>query len=279
MANIMDKLGVCSWSLRPRSPRELAEKITALGIRRVQLHLDPVREGAWRADETACLLRLAHVTIASGMMGTKGEDYSTLESIKMTGGVRPDEHWESNLRAAEGNAIFAARMGIPLVTLHAGFLPHDGGDPLRARMVDRLRQMAEIFAARNVRLALETGQEDADTLLGVLRELNSALPERARVGVNFDPANMILYGMGDPIEALRKLAPHVRQIHIKDAKPAPKPGVWGSEEPAGSGAVDWQRFFEAARGLHVDFMIERESGESRENDIALARDLVRRIAG
>lgn len=279
MANIMDKLGVCSWSLRPESPRDLAAKISALGLRRVQLHLDPVREGAWRADETAGVLKLANITIASGMMGTKGEDYSSLETIKLTGGVRPDEHWEANLRSAEGNAIFAARLGIPLVTFHAGFLPHDVGDPLRTRMVDRLRQIAEVFASRNVRVAFETGQEDAETLLGVLKELNGALPEKAKVGVNFDPANMILYGMGDPIEALRKLAPHVRQIHMKDAKPTATPGTWGSEESAGHGTVDWQRFFEAARGLHVDFMIEREAGESREKDIAMARDLVRRIAG
>jgi sugar phosphate isomerase/epimerase len=279
MANIMDKLGVCSWSLRPGSPRDLAEKITGLGIRRVQLHLDPVREGAWRADETAGVLKLANITIASGMMGTKGEDYSTLDTIKQTGGVRPDEHWEANLRAAEGNAVFAARLGVPLVTFHAGFLPHDAGDPLRARMVERLRQIAEVFAARNVRVAFETGQEDADTLLGVLKELNASLPERAKVGVNFDPANMILYGMGDPIEALRKLSPHVKQIHIKDAKPTSKPGTWGREEPAGTGAVDWPRFLEAAWGLHVDFMIEREAGDTRDKDIATARDLVRRIAG
>ena len=277
MVSIMDKIGVCSWSLRPSSPRDLAEKVSALGIRRVQLHLDPIREGDWRRDETAELLCLSNVTIASGMMGTKGEDYSTLETIKLTGGVRPDELWEANLKAAEANAILADQLGIPLVTFHAGFLPHEPGDPLRARMCDRLRQIAQVFAERNVRVAFETGQEDADTLLGVLKVLNANLPEKAKVGVNFDPANMILYGMGDPIDALRKLAPHVLQIHIKDAKPATKSGEWGSEEPAGQGAVDWHKFFGIAKSLNVDFMIEREAGENREKDIAVARDLVRRI--
>lgn len=279
MPSLLHHLGVCSWSLRPSSPQDLAAKVSALGLRKVQLHLDPIREGVWRADETAGLLKHANVAISSGMMGTKGEDYSTLETIKLTGGVRPDEHWEANLRAAEGNAIFAARLGIPLVTFHAGFLPHDAGDPLRARMVDRLKQIAEVFAARNVRVAFETGQEDAETLLGVLKQLNAELPAKARVGVNFDPANMILYAMGDPIEALRKLAPHVRQIHIKDALPTKTPGTWGSEEVVGTGAVDWPRFFDAARGLNVDFMIEREAGEQREKDIASARELVARVAG
>lgn len=281
MSNVMDRLGVCSWSLQPASPRELADKVASLGLRKVQLHLDPIREGAWKADETAGLLRLANVRIASGMMGTKGEDYSTLESIRLTGGLRPDEHWEANLKAAEGNAIFAARFGIPLVTFHAGFLPHDASDPLRTRMVERLRQFAEVFAARNVRVALETGQEDATTLLSVLSDVNTELAPRARLGVNFDPANMILYAMGDPIDALQRLAPHVMQIHIKDAKPTAKPGTWGSEEVAGTGAVDWPRFFEAvhAARLQCDLMIEREAGSQRESDIRTARDLVRRVLG
>src|SRR6185369_16319577 len=106
----------------------------------------------------------------------------------------------------------------------------------------------------------ETGQEKAPTLLGVLSELDCP-----NVGVNFDPANMILYGKGDPVESLRLLASHVRQIHVKDAFPTLKPGTWGREVPAGQGAVDWDAFFEAALALprQVHFVIEREAGQDR----------------
>lgn len=265
------RLGVCSWSLRCDSPAQLVARLQECGVRAVQLHLDPIRSLAWRADETAGLLRGARIAIVSGMMTTKGEDYSTLESIKATGGLRPDSTWEDNIKAAEGNVVAAARLGIPLVTFHAGFLPHEAGEE-RTKLVERIAKVAEIFASRRVRVALETGQEDAKTLTHVLEEVNSKLPAHAYVGVNFDPANMILYGMGDPVEALHTLAPHIMQVHIKDAKPCDSLGEWGAEMPYGRGSVNWDMFFAALEKHNYsgNFLIERESGESRIQDIQSA---------
>ncbi len=280
--SMLQRLGVCSWSLQAQSPLELANKIRSIGVSRVQLHLDPVREGgAWRADQTVGRLRDKGIRIVSGMMSMKDEDYSSLQSIAMTGGVRPDETWPDNLRAAEGNALMAARLGLPLVTFHAGFLPHEEANPERTKMIDRIRQLAEVFAARNVRIGLETGQESAQTLLRVLDEVNGPLPARAQVGVNFDPANMLLYGMGDPLEALRMLAPFVLQLHMKDALPSPKPGAWGEETPAGRGAVPWEEFLDAADRLVPDahIMIERESGDARVSDAILASEIVAGYVG
>jgi sugar phosphate isomerase/epimerase len=98
---------------------------------------------------------------------------------------------------------------------------------------------------------------------------------------------MILYGMGDPVEAIRSLAPHVMQVHIKDALPAATPGEWGSEVPVGEGAVDWDGFFDALAECTPDapLMIEREAGENRVGDIESAHAFVvaqldrRRTAG
>jgi sugar phosphate isomerase/epimerase len=138
-------------------------------------------------------------------------------------------------------------------------------------LLRRLRQVVDVFADQGVHLAFETGQETADTLLHALAEL-----DRPRAGVNFDPANMLLYGMGDPIAALGLLAPHVRQIHIKDARRTKTPGTWGEEVPAGTGEVNWKQFFAvvAERELSVDLMIEREAGNDRVGDIVTARKLV-----
>jgi sugar phosphate isomerase/epimerase len=130
-----------------------------------------------------------------------------------------------------------------------------------------------VFSAEGVRLGLETGQESAETLLAVLEELDVST-----VGVNFDPANMLLYGMGDPVEALERLAHRVLQVHVKDALPTRMPGTWGSEVPAGEGAVDWGRFFDVLRAhaLDVDLVIEREAGAQRVDDVRAARALVER---
>ena len=87
---------------------------------------------------------------------------------------------------------------------------------------------------------------------------------------------MILYDKGDPVDALRRLAPYVKQVHVKDALPTREPGTWGREVPAGEGAVDWPTFLEVAFALTppVDFVIEREAGDDRIKDIVAARKLI-----
>lgn len=268
----MPTLGLCSWSLHPSTVDELVDRVRACGVSAVQLALTPIAEGQWDERRTIDTLRAAGIKVLSGMLATVGEDYSTLESIRRTGGVRPDEHWKANLERARKVADTAHRMNLNLVTFHAGFLPHEPADPLHRVMLDRLRQIGALFAQRGINVAFETGQESAATLVDVMRELDAG-----HMGVNFDPANMILYGMGDPIESLRLLAPWVKQVHVKDALPTETPGTWGRETPAGHGAVNWKAFFTfISRSLpHVDAVIEREAGEKRVDDIKAAADLVR----
>jgi sugar phosphate isomerase/epimerase len=271
-----ERIGVCSWSLQATGPLELVERVRACGLAHVQLALDPLRTGAWDAERTRDVLADAGIGVLSGMMAMQGEDYSSLASIRATGGVRPSASWPANLAGAREIAALARRLGLDLVSFHAGFLPHDGADPERRVLVERLRAVADALAAEGVATALETGQESAETLLGVLAEL-----ERDTVGVNFDPANMLLYRMGEPVESLDRLAPWVRQIHVKDAVRAPRPGEWGTEVRAGTGEVDWRAFFGVvrARGIDVDLVIEREAGDDRIGDVRAARALLDEVRG
>jgi L-ribulose-5-phosphate 3-epimerase len=267
---------VCSWSLKPGSPADLVRKVQQCGLRDVQLALDPLRDGRWPLERTVEALAAADITVRSGMIGMSGEDYSTPATIRQTGGVRLDARWDEHLAAATASAALAWRLRLPLVSFHAGFVPHERRDPLRAVMLGRLRAIADVFAEHGVALALETGQERADTLLDALAEL-----DRATVGVNFDPANMLLYGMGDPVAALAALGPHVRQVHVKDARSPRQPGTWGEEVAAGSGEVNWPAFFEVLARVapRADLMIEREAGTERVADIRTAATFVRAQLG
>ena len=269
----IDRLGVCSWSLRPETGAQLLDSVSRLGLPKIQLALGPVVEDPSAFGDVIQRLRDQGVAIASGMLEAVGEDYSTLDTIKTTGGVRPDEHWPATLERGRKVAALAGAEGLSLVTLHAGFIPHQASDPARAVVLDRLRTLADVFGEQGVRVGLETGQETAATLLDALGEL-----DHENVGVNFDPANMILYGMGDPVDSLELLADHVVQVHAKDATPTETPGTWGSEVPLGTGAVDWNRFLEVVMSLGrpVDVVIEREAGDARESDILAAR---RRLTG
>ena len=273
--SLAQRVAVCSWSLQPTIPQDLITKLQATGVRRVQLALDPLREepAIWR--RTPELLQTAGISIVSGMFGCVGEDYSTLDAIRVTGGITPDATWAQNWKNIQATADLAKELRLKLVTFHAGFLPHEESDPNSAKLKARLAQIAELFQARSVKLGLETGQETAGVLFDFLRRL-----ARPNVGVNFDPANMILYDKGNPIEALRKLGHWVRQVHIKDARRTKVPGTWGEEVVAGTGEVDWPAFFAMLKetGFNGDLCIEREAGTQRVNDIRAARELVEQVS-
>lgn len=245
--------------------------LKSVGIPRVQLALDPLRDNPAVWGDAPAELARDGISVISGMFGMVGEDYSTLESIKRTGGVVPDADWEKNWTNIRATADLAVRMRLGLVTFHAGFLPHEESDPDFAKVFDRVARIADLFAERNIALALETGQETADTLAAFLRMLG-----RGNIGVNFDPANMLLYGKGDPVRALRVLGPWLRQCHIKDAVAAKLPGEWGAEVAVGTGEVAWEEFFRTldALGYAGDLVIEREAGEARANDIRAAAKVV-----
>jgi len=269
------RLAVCSWSLQPDKPIDLLASLHSLGLNRLQLALDPVRQSPAIWGEVGTLCRDHGVTIVSGMAGCVGEDYTTLETIRRTGGLAPDETWAENLHNFKTVAELASGLGLRLVTLHAGFVPHDDSDPALAKMLDRLAQIAEVFASQDIVMGLETGQETAPDLVHLLRRL-----DRPNVGVNFDPANMLLYDKGDPVEALRLLRPWIRQVHIKDARRTRIPGTWGEEVPVGTGEVNWSAFFGvlAGGGNSCDLVIEREAGGQRLVDVRLARELVEKVA-
>lgn len=267
------RTAVCTWSLQPTSPAALAEAVRAAGLDAIQLGLSPIVSDPHVWGDAIETLRDAGLTIVSGMMAMEGEDYSSLESIAETGGVRPDASWSDNREHAVAVARVAGAAGIGLVSFHAGFIPEDGDAPHRQVLIDRLRAVADIFAAEGVNLAFETGQETAAALLEALEAI-----DRLNIGVNFDPANMILYGMGDPVAAARDLSDHIVQVHIKDATPTNTPGTWGAEVPAGTGAVDWPAFLAVIDDLNrpIDLVIEREAGGSRVDDIKTAAELVAR---
>ena len=248
--------------------------LSKLGLPRVQLALNAHR-GSAGGEEIGRRLADAGIEIVSGMFGTVGEDYSTLESSRRTGGVVPDGTWEENKRLAAEVAEAARALGLKLVSFHAGFLPEDPDDPNYGKLIARLRELGKMFAGLGIDLALETGQEEAPVLARFLDDLGAP-----NIGVNFDPANMLLYDKGNPVEALRVLLPRLKQVHIKDAVVTDIPETWGTEVVVGTGQVDWKAFLEtlAEAGFRGNLCIEREAGEDRLTDILAAKQFIESVA-
>ncbi|MEO8429656.1 MAG: sugar phosphate isomerase/epimerase family protein [Verrucomicrobiota bacterium] len=268
------RLAVCSWSLQPSAPRDLIQQMQAIGVNQIQLALDPVRENPPVWGDVGEQLKAAGFSIVSGMFGTVGEDYSTLESIRCTGGLVPDSTWEQNWRNIQANVILAEKLGMKVVTFHAGFLPHDESDPGFRKLIERIGRVADLFGEKSIHLGFETGQETANCLQMFLDKL-----DRRTVGVNFDPANLILYEKGDPIDALRLLGPWLKQCHIKDAIRTRQPGSWGEEVVVGTGEVNWPAFFQTLNDLKFPgyLCIEREAGTQRVQDIRAARQHIESV--
>lgn len=274
MSGFAQNLGVCSWSLQPETPSELLQKTRDAGIKRLLLALDPLREKPAVWNPIVEQSRQQGVALVSGMLGCVGEDYTTLESIRQTGGVVPDATWEQNWKNINEIADIAVRLKFKLVMFHAGFLPHDEKDPSFAKLATRLRRIASVFAQKGMDLAFETGQESAPALRAFLEKLNCP-----NVGVNFDPANMILYNNGDPIEAMRQLGPWIKQCHLKDAKVTKVPGTWGEEVVLGTGEVNWKAFFQVLNdiGFKGNLFIEREAANQRVADVRAAREYIQAL--
>ena len=259
-------IGVCSWSLRPADARDLVARVRELGLAHVQLALAPLLAADdARRDEELRVLRESGLTITAGMVSFPGEDYASIAIIRKTGGFVPDETWEQRRDLAVRAARFAReQFNVGAVSTHAGFIP-PSSDPAYGKILGRVAEVADAVAAHDVSLLLETGQETAPELLQFLNDLR-----RRNVDVNFDPANMILYGAGDPIDAVRILGRHIRHVHVKDATLSDQPRMrWGSEVPFGTGQVRPRRFLDAlhAVGYTGPLVIEREAGEDRVRDV------------
>ena len=267
-----ERVGVCSWSWQlPMA--EVAAKMDRLGVKGIHLALGPFiapdgRHGAAEGAEAWAFVKgkvaRGEWKLLSTMIGMVGEDYSTLETIKQTGVIVPDATWEANRRIVTRGAQLTQELGCRYMSTHAGFL--DESDPAALKKyVERVSWMRDECAKYGVTLILESGQETAADLAAFMRKVPG-------VGINFDPANMILYAKGKPMEAVKTLAPWIRQVHVKDACETKVPGTWGSEVVWGEGEVGGKAFVAELEelGYQGNFVVEREAGDNRPRDIAVA---------
>jgi len=261
-------LALCSWSLPSGGMQQLVASLRTLGLSHSQLALEPL---LFLDDKQKHLelghLRASGINLTAGMIYFPGEDYSTIARIHMTGGFLPDETWTLRRQLTLQAAKLAHELGLSILTTHIGFIPpSDHAD--YSKLLERIAEIASALAPLNILLAMETGQETAPGLLQFLNDL----PVR-NIGVNFDPANMILYGAGDPIEAIHTLGRHIRHVHLKDAIPSDIPGTnWGHQTPLGAGKVDFPELLAALNtvGYAGPLAIEQESGHRRLEDIQSA---------
>lgn len=265
------EIGAMFWAVRDTVPR-----IKNLGVRCGQLGIGgDVPMDAAAAAEWKSTLAAEDFTVVTCFAAYNGENYADIPTVQQTVGfIPPATRAEREARTIE-LSDFAAALGVKSIACHIGFVPEDDQHPDYIAVKGMVQRICDHAAKHGQTFALETGQEPARTLLHFLKDLN-----RDNIGINFDPANMILYGTGDPIEALGVLAPHVISVHAKDGDWPPQgvEGALGTERPLGQGSVGMPRFVAKLKeiGYKGPMNIERETEdlEQRYADMAMAVKLL-----
>jgi sugar phosphate isomerase/epimerase len=228
-----------------------------LGVPTIQLHA-PAQETrtAENAKKFLARLRELNIELTAVFGGFEGESYADIPTVVKTVGLVPPETRAARTQEMKEIADFAHQLECGVVALHIGFVPHDTTDPLYAEILEVTRDVCNHCQGNGQALHLETGQESAEGLLQFIQDVGCD-----NLFVNFDPANMILYGTGEPIEALKKIGKFVRSIHCKDGKWAASPGQeWGQEVRLGEGDVGMENYLRTLDelGYTGPLTIERE---------------------
>ena len=171
-------------------------------------------------------------------------------------GLVPPSTRRAAIDRLKAGADFARRAGVGSITTHAGFIPENPREPLFAEVVEALGEVCAHCRANGESLHLETGQETPVTLLRTIE----AVGADGGLGVNLDPANLLMYGRANPVDALDMIGPYVRGVHAKDGEYPTNGRELGRERPLGEGRVGFPALLARLKGLGYDgaITIERE---------------------
>jgi len=270
------EIGVMFWA--GRDPLETIRELKSLGARCGQIGIPGDFKLAGAAAGWKEALAAEEFPLVTVFAAFTGEDYADIPTVEKTVGFIPPATRAEREARTWAISDFAAALGVGSIALHVGFVPEDTSNPNYIAVREMVRRVCDHAATHGQNFALETGQEPADVLLKFFEDVN-----RPNLRINFDPANLILYGSGDPIEALGVLARHVETVHAKDGDWPPKgvAGALGSEKPLGQGSVGMERFVAKLKevGYKGTMNVEREgtAPEQWRADVRMAIELLTRL--
>ncbi|MCL2349219.1 MAG: sugar phosphate isomerase/epimerase [Planctomycetaceae bacterium] len=256
------------------------EVVRDLGIKTVHLHT-PHKNSRTPEKAKEFLAKLDHygIKITVVFCGFEGESYESIKITAGTVGLVPKATQAARLAESKEIADFAKLLEVDAVGSHIGFVPHDTKSADYREIVACVRDLCDHLKKNGQRLHLETGQESVEGLLDFIKDVGAD-----NLFVNFDPANLIMYGIGDPIGALKKIGSYVRSVHCKDATATKgTPGIdWGAEVPFGKGEVDAEAFLRTLQEVGYDgpLTIEREIPQEparQKEEIGQAVTLIRQL--
>lgn len=258
-----------------RDPDTPIAKVKALGLPSCQVYVEDFDPSLVASLRRA--LDKYSIEATSLVTGGPGKEIYDFYQGPLTIGLVPRDTRAARVAQIKKAADFAKECGIPAVQTHCGFLPENPNDPLYKEAVETLRDVTSHCKRNGLNFRYETGQETPITLVRAIQDVGND-----NQGVNFDVANLILYGKANPVDAIEILGPYVQGIHAKDGLWPTNPKDLGEEVPIGKGKVDFPRVI--ARLRELDYRgavtIEREiSGPKQVEDVRAAKAYLEGLIG
>jgi L-ribulose-5-phosphate 3-epimerase len=256
-------------------PDSAMAKVRALGVPSAQIFVDEFHSGL--DDRLRKALETYHIEATSVVVGGPGKEVWDFYGGPLTIGVVPRETRGARVAHIKKASDFAKECGIAAIQTHCGFIPENPNDALYKETVETIRELAECCKRNGQNLRYETGQETPVTLVRTMQDVGTD-----NQGVNFDLANLILYGKANPVDAIELLGPYIQGIHAKDGLWPTDPKRLGKEVPIGKGKVDFSRII--SRLKEIDYRgavtIEREiSGPHQMEDVRAAKTYLEELIG
>ena len=252
------------------------DAVKQLGVHTVHLHAPP---GGLRRPEKAAEVRDqfadAGIAVTVVFCGFEGESYETIPIVQQTIGLVPKATRAKRLKDTLEISDYAKALGVDVIAMHLGAVPENPNHEDYPTIVETVREVCDHCRDNGQGFHLETGQETVEALIRFIQAVG-----RENLAINFDPANMILYNAGEPIEALKKVGIYVKSVHCKDAKKTRDPSQkWYEDCPLGEGDVGMDVFVRTLKEIGYDgpLTIEREYSEDQAGDIHEAVKLLERL--
>lgn len=259
--------GLIFWT--EKDPATHIAHLKSFGLNVCQLGIAPTLDTVATVDQWKEAIQREGIILSGSAVAYTGEDYANLAKVHETVGFTAPGYAAERIARTQQASDFTAALGITSLSCHIGFIPEEQASPIYTELVGIARQLCDICAANGQDFVLETGQESAQTLLQFLADV-----KKPNLKVNFDPANMMMYGSGDPVAALDLLQTYVRSVHFKDGTSPKAAGELGHEVALGDGEVDFPAFVSMLKTIRFTgpLIIEREepNAEQRDKDIRLA---------
>ena len=258
-----------------RQPDAAIQRVHDLGFPTCQVS---VRD---TGDDAAANLRRAldryGVEATSAVATGPGPEVYDFYQGPLTIGLVPRQYRAERIARMKEISDFAVKARIPAVQSHCGFIPENPNDPAYQEAVEAIRAVAAYCRQNGQKFRCETGQETPITLVRAIRDVGLD-----NVGVNFDAANLILYGKANPVDAIEILGPYIQGVHAKDGLYPTGPKELGKEVPIGEGKVNFPVLIARLKqiGYRNPLTIEREiAGEKQTADILAAKAYLEKLIG